>query len=65
MKDVVRNLPDAADKSSKVDSKECQSLNSYKMFLHSLDDPTIHFEGVVVITDMGKPTVGAGDALLQ
>ena len=38
------------------------------MFVHSMDDSTIQFQMVMVITDICKPTVGAmnaGNTLLQ
>ena len=42
-----------------MESNEFQRLTSKRMFFHSMDDKTIQFEMVMVITDMRKPRVGA------
>ena len=57
MKDVVKNLTVEEDKPRKAEPKEFQKLTSNKMRFHSMDDSTIQFDMVMVITDMSKPTV--------
>ena len=66
MKDAVKNLTDAEEKPRKVEFKEFfQSLTSNRMFFQSMDDSTIQFEMVMVITDMCKPTFGAMARLMR
>ena len=51
-KDTAKNLADAEDEPRNVESKAFQWWTSIKMIFHCLDDSTIHFEMVMVISDM-------------
>ena len=48
-----------------MESKEFQRLTINKMPFQSLDDPTIQFGMVMVITDVCKPTVGVMSRLMR
>ena len=56
--DTLKNLADAEDSLSEVESKSFQRLAG-KMLYHSLHDPTIQFDMAMLISGMCQPTVGA------
>ena len=56
--DTLKNLADAEDSLSEVESKSFQRLAG-KMLYHSLDDPTIQFDKAMLISGVCQPTVGA------